>query len=66
MVDSDIDVRISMVENRIAILNSIGDPSVTEVKERGLRLLKENKAFYEHLKRNESKENKKSAGQGLK
>jgi len=36
----NLDQKISVVENRIAILNSIDDPSVVEVKEKGLYFLK--------------------------
>jgi hypothetical protein len=39
----DIDVLISAVENRISILNSIDDPSVTGVKKKGLQFLKEDR-----------------------
>ncbi len=53
VVDRDMDVRISLVEKRIAILNSINDPSVSKVKERGLRFLNEEKEQLENIKRNQ-------------
>jgi hypothetical protein len=39
LVDRDVDEVISAVENRIAILNSIDDPSVSHIKKEGLGFL---------------------------
>ncbi len=49
------DVRISLLNKRIALLNSIDDPSVAEVKEKGLHFLKEYRKFLEKTESDEKK-----------
>ncbi|MFZ0943523.1 MAG: hypothetical protein WB930_06315 [Syntrophobacteraceae bacterium] len=51
LVDRETSEVISVIDNRIAILNSIDDPSVIEVKERGLHFLKEERAPLERIMR---------------
>jgi len=54
LVDGDTSEVISIIDKRISILNSIDDPSVIEVKEKGLYFLKEERASLERIIRDGS------------
>lgn len=51
LVDVDVDKVIVLVDNRIAILNSTDDPSVIEIKKRGLYFLHREKESLHKIKR---------------
>ncbi len=49
----DIDLQLSVVENRAAIMGSVDDPSVAELKEKALRFLEEERQTLEKIKKSE-------------
>jgi len=51
LVDRETSEVISVIDNRIAILNSIDDPSVVDVKKRGLYFLKQERALLKRIMR---------------